>query len=191
MVAFSYVKLKLYLTTCILVDVAHFQLDILTSVKPEHFVVAESLTAATKATARKSSGAKTGERKRRQTAAAQDIDLDNDIAVDDTLSAARKKFRSERRGTRNESVGLGVPSSSLPPEVLQPILQELFDEFWNLELDSKIAIPFFANISRHNCDVLGLPGFYEKVMQECTLFNVNVSFYPIAFENGCPIDYEP
>lgn len=158
------------------VDMSNFQLDSLTSVKPEQFIVADSVAVATKAAARKSAGSKSGDRKRRQTSAvAQDKDLDNEVELDDTLSAARKKFRSERRGKRNESIGVGVSSYSLPPEILQPILQELFDEFWNLELESQLAIPFFATITRENCNALGLPGFFEKVMQECTLSNINVS----------------
>lgn len=151
------------------VDMSALNLDSLAALKAEHTVVTSAPPIA-----KASRKSKTGERKRRQPTKRLDDD-DSIDDVDDTLSAVRKKFRSERRGRLPDALGQST-TSSLPPEVLQPILQEIFDEFWDLKMDPpELMVPFFSIITREKCDALGLPGFYDKVMQECTLANMNVS----------------
>ena len=151
-------------------DISIFQLESLTTpVNPEAYVPVDAVHAKP---ARKGAGP----RKRRQSTPAIDTPLDKHQDDDESLATARKKFRSERstRG-RRDTGGVGGSGPMLPPQVLQPMLQEIFEEFWNLELSPpQVAIPFFSHITRDNCDLLGLPGFYERVMQECTLANINV-----------------
>ena len=63
------------------------------------------------------------------------------------------------------------------PENLHGILLDGFNKFWELDMDPSISTPFFALITRHNCGpVFGLPDYFEKVTDACTLANIKVSF---------------
>jgi hypothetical protein len=72
--------------------------------------------------------------------------------------------------------GGGGGGGRIPPEVLQPHLERVFQGFWELELaPPSLATPFFGLITRNNCDVLGLPRFFDKVLESCSLANISVS----------------
>ena len=61
------------------------------------------------------------------------------------------------------------------PENLQPVLKEVFDKYWDLEIDPQVSTPFFALITRHNCGpVFGMADYFDKVSDACTLANIQV-----------------
>ena len=88
--------------------------------------------------------------------------------------ADRSSRKQDVIGSGGGDVG-GV--RSIPLEVLQPQLEAVFQVFWDLELDPPaLATPFFGLITRNNCDVLGLPRFFDKILTEsCSLANISVS----------------
>lgn len=85
----------------------------------------------------------------------------------------KKKQKGERRKKtlKDESARL------IHPHVLQPVLQEVFDEFWNMDLEPDVAIPFFTTITRDNCAHLGMPDFYDKISTECTFADMKVFLF--------------
>jgi hypothetical protein len=90
----------------------------------------------------------------------------------------KKKPKAERKrkaSNKEES------SQLLLPHILQPILQEVFDEFWNLELQPEVAIPFFATITRENSAHLGMPDFYDRIPTECTFADMKVIITLLLF----------
>jgi hypothetical protein len=93
----------------------------------------------------------------------------------------KKKPKAERK---RKSSNKEESSQILLPHILQPILQEVFDEFWNLELEPEVAIPFFTTITRENCAHLGMPDFYEKISIECTFADMKVSMC-LQFQSLC------
>mmetsp|Transcript_16908 Transcript_16908/g.25489 ORF Transcript_16908/g.25489 Transcript_16908/m.25489 type:complete len:301 (-) Transcript_16908:62-964(-) len=115
------------------------------------------------------------DRKRRQPSMSSGSNIARNTILSDeendeeSLAAARKRFRPSRRRQTEQPAQTGTV---VRPEILQPVLQKIFDGFWDLEMEPSIAIPFFSIITRENCERIQLPGFYEKVMQECTLRNI-------------------
>jgi hypothetical protein len=72
--------------------------------------------------------------------------------------------------------GYAERAATIPLEVLQPQLEAVFQVFWELELaPPALATPFFGLVTRANCDVLGLPRFFDKVLESCSLANISVS----------------
>jgi hypothetical protein len=94
-----------------------------------------------------------------------------------TEDDSKKKPRAERKrkAAREDTPQL------LPPHILQPLLQEVFDDFWNMELQPEVAIPFFTTITRDNCIHLGMPDFYDKISTECTFATMKVWFRNDSF----------
>jgi hypothetical protein len=82
----------------------------------------------------------------------------------------KKKIERKKKG----APGKDDSNQMLLPQILQPVLQSIFDEFWNLDMDPEVALPFFSTISRDNCARLGMPDFYEKIAQECTFADMKV-----------------
>lgn len=61
------------------------------------------------------------------------------------------------------------------PENLHAALTEVFNSFWELEMESAILTPFFALIDRHNCGpIFGMPDYFDKVTDACTLATIKV-----------------
>jgi len=60
---------------------------------------------------------------------------------------------------------------------LYPILHKIFNEFWEMNFDPQVAIPFFSLITPENCEELGLPNYFKVVPCEglaTTLVNIKV-----------------
>lgn len=65
-------------------------------------------------------------------------------------------------------------SKRMSPDELHRHLEKVFKYFWELELSPpSLATPFFGILTRANCDVLGLPRFFDKVTESCTLANIS------------------
>ena len=90
----------------------------------------------------------------------------------DSSNHAIRSNSMELKSSVDESLGDNRKSLSL--DVLQSRLEEIFKEFWELELDHTLATPFFGLIERHTCDAMKLPRFFDKVMESCTLANISV-----------------
>lgn len=74
-----------------------------------------------------------------------------------------------------------IPQYHLP-HILQPILQTIFDEFWGMEIEPILAIPFYSTITRDNCVHFGMADFYEKVDVECTFANIKVKVLLLSYQ---------
>ena len=120
-----------------------------------------------------SQSTKGGEKRRRRS-------QNNPVFVVDPIpddSFQKKRVRVTERPGRTVD-GLGGDSSvgqRVLLVALQPKLESVFKVFWDLELEPAVATPFFGLITRHNCDALGLPRFFDKIIESCSLANISVS----------------
>lgn len=122
---------------------------------------------------------KGGEKRRRKPQSVAPVDT---TPLDDGVQ--KKRARIDRPQSKPTVVGVKDSQTSrghdegrsrISPEVLFSKLQGVFDVFWDLELDPPaVATPFFGLITRNNCDMLGLPRFFDKVIDSCSLANINV-----------------
>jgi hypothetical protein len=75
------------------------------------------------------------------------------------------------------SSGVTDDTDQRVPENLYLILNDVFNKIWNLEIEAVLSTPFFGLITRYNCgDVFGMPDYFEKVSEACTLANIQVIF---------------
>jgi hypothetical protein len=59
------------------------------------------------------------------------------------------------------------------PENLHTVLTEVFEKFWELDIEPHISTPFFALITRNNCGpVFGMANYFDKITDSCTLANI-------------------
>ena len=72
-------------------------------------------------------------------------------------------------------MAVGASAEYKPPENMSEILQEVFNKFWELDIEPEISTPFFSLITRLNCGMtFGMPDFFDKVTDSCTLANIKV-----------------
>jgi hypothetical protein len=73
-----------------------------------------------------------------------------------------------------------APSKRISPSVFEPVIREIFDEFWSMEIpDALVASAFFTLITRKTCAGLGIPDYFDSVMEACTLVDIQVSSYAL------------
>ena len=101
-------------------------------------------------------------------------------------SNTEEAFRRLRRREEEEDLEddeFAIPVEANPvaetqalrtPPNLQPVLRSILDAFWNETLEPLVAIPFFSLITRENCASFGLPDYFSKVEESCTLTNIKV-----------------
>jgi len=104
-------------------------------------------------------------------------------AADINTDEAFRRLRRRDEEDDNEDDEFALPTESAPivdipilrtPSNLQPVLRSILDEFWNESLEPLVAIPFFSLITRENCASFGLPDYFSKVEESCTLTNIKV-----------------
>jgi len=115
---------------------------------------------------------KGGEKRRRRS---QNTSVSVDEIFDDTFQKKRGRV-SDRSSKKPDGHVTDVSVvSRIPQDVLQPKLEAVFQVFWDLELEpSAVVTPFFGLITPRNCDMLGLPRFFDKVVESCSLANISV-----------------
>jgi hypothetical protein len=95
----------------------------------------------------------------------------------DPPAGKRPRYDSKLKGADSMSSMFVDEIEYKAPENLQTILAEVFNKFWDLEVAPAISTPFFALITRHNCGpVFGMPEYFDKVTDACTLANIKVYF---------------
>ena len=52
---------------------------------------------------------------------------------------------------------------------LYSVIHRIFREFWELDLEQKLMIPFFSFITREKCADLGIPDYFSKIVAPMTL----------------------
>lgn len=97
---------------------------------------------------------------------------------------AAKRPRTESRRKSGADAGAGMMFMPLEdslqqqhrvPENMFEVLQGVFDAFWDLDVDPAISTPFFALITRQSCGPsFGMPDYFSKVTEACTLVNIKV-----------------
>mmetsp|Transcript_306 Transcript_306/g.696 ORF Transcript_306/g.696 Transcript_306/m.696 type:complete len:287 (-) Transcript_306:2617-3477(-) len=114
---------------------------------------------------------KGGEKRRRRS---QNTSVSVDEIFDDTFQKKRGRV-SDRSSKKPDGHVTDVSVvSRIPQDVLQPKLEAVFQVFWDLELEpSAVVTPFFGLITPRNCDMLGLPRFFDKVVESCSLANIS------------------
>lgn len=111
------------------------------------------------------------EKRRRRS---QNTSVSVDDIFDDTFQKKRGRL-SDRSGKKPDGQQAEESlASRVPQDVLQPKLEGVFQVFWDLELEpAAVVTPFFGLITPKNCDMLGLPRFFDKVVESCSLANIS------------------
>jgi hypothetical protein len=64
---------------------------------------------------------------------------------------------------------------------LYSVIHRIFREFWELDLDQKLMIPFFSFITREKCADLGIPDYFSKIVAPMTLPIIKVILFSISY----------
>lgn len=103
--------------------------------------------------------------------------------MDDFSPQAKKPRGGMRKSRSNANVALTMDDEDdlddvivdRPPDNLQEIINEIFQKFWELDMDPTVATPFFGVITRHNCGTsFNMPDYFDKIAEACTLANIKV-----------------
>lgn len=98
------------------------------------------------------------------------VQIDQDGETEQLSKTVRKKATTLSKPA-NASSNVTESFPTIPHEALQ----RLFDEFWDLEFnDPIVAAAFFSLITKKNCTSLGVPDYFEKILEACTLANIKV-----------------
>lgn len=123
---------------------------------------------------------KGGEKRRRKSQNTASVDDEDGTTFQKKRGRASAGGGGDRSSRKHDVLGGGVQaagggSARIPMDVLQPQLESVFQVFWDLELEpAALATPFFGLITRNNCDVLGLPRFFDRILESCSLANISV-----------------
>ena len=98
-------------------------------------------------------------------------------ATSDTQPAKRIRYDSKPKTQESTQV---APKQAEEVHVatvnIYTAMSEIFNKFWEIEIDPLHSTPFFALITRYNCGpVFNMPDYFDKVIESCTLANIKVN----------------
>lgn len=77
------------------------------------------------------------------------------------------------------------------PENLHSALTDLFNIFWELDIEPHISTPFFALLTRHNCGpVFGMENYFDKVTDACTLANIKEKLEARKYSTASAFEFD-
>lgn len=98
------------------------------------------------------------------------------IDKDAAYRQAKKLFEEEKALNieRLQARGQMQRQEIEPHPKLYDVIPIIFNEFWEMTFEPKMSVPFFACITPENCTELGIPNYFEKIVESCTLANIKV-----------------
>lgn len=107
------------------------------------------------------------------------------MSVDDSqkiVKRPRQSLESKRR--ISEVVAAIENTETKPPDNMYEVLQDVFQIFWELDIEPEVSAPFFSLITQHNCGpTFGMPDFFDRITESCTLANIKVDIMMYNLNN--------